>query len=426
MTDQHVEHARCCARAIVACIDAASPFVMRKTVPYRRGLTVTRARLSSVHGERAQRGVAASWCAKKCPYGGSGAARILFITGPMTHAPTLALDKPRWSIHAACPAGWRQQIALCGGGYFHSSRGLLASAPAGEPIFLDLWDGEQLLGVATGVRFGGAGSATPRHVYFPTLPAVASRKSSEFALASLVERLREDGMAEVVLDSFDAQMVPGALLHATELRHRREYTVDLDASPDYLLSQMAPRHRRQIERGDAERWSCRVLRVDELRTPPTAVKPVALFGMRRGESFATHLHNVAALAGSELQEPSGATVFAAFDGQKLLAAALIGWANRRAYCLSGGCVPTGDDCAEAIWLHWQILRALRAEGFHRYNLGGSPPAAVSPTHPANGMHRFKMGFAPRVVECYSVRWALDDALARVRHQTGWSEGVRTA
>ena len=47
-------------------------------------------------------------------------------------------------------------------------------------------------------------------------------------------------------------------------------------------------------------------------------------------------------------------------------------------------------------------------------------------HPANGMHRFKMGFAPRVVECCSVRWTLDNELARVRHQTGWSDIVESS
>lgn len=337
-------------------------------------------------------------------------------TSMLTH------DALRWSIHAACPAEWRQHIAQCGGGYFHTSRGLLASAPAGEAIFLELWDGSHLAGVATGVRHGGLSGAS-RHVYFPTLPAFLARRQSEAALAALVNRLRRDGIAEVVLDSFDAQMVPGALLHAAELRRRREYVIDVDGSTEYLLSQLTPRHRRQVERGDTAGWRFRPLRRDELIAPNPALKPVTLFGMRRGESFAAQLQNVPSLAGSEIHEPSGATVFGAFDGDRLLAAALVGWGNHRAYCLSGGCVPAGEDCAESIWMHWRIIAALRDAGFHRYNLGGTSPAAVSPAHPANGMHRFKMGFSPRVVECCSVRWTLDHQLAHVQHQTRWSDGA---
>ncbi len=344
----------------------------------------------------------------------------------MTPTSILSHDKLRWNIHAACPAEWRKYVAMCGGGYFHSSRGLLASAPPGEPIFLELWDGDRLAGVATGVRHGYSGCATPRHVYLPTLPAFVTRRSSEAAMAALVDRLRVEGIAEIVLDSFDAQMVPGAILPATELRRRREYAVDLDASDEYLLSQLMPRHRRQVERGDAEGWTFRTMRAGELRDPPAAVRPVSLFGMRRGETFAAQLENIAALAHSALRESSGAAVFAAYDGDRLLAAALIGWANLNAYCLSGGCVPTGEECPESIWLHWRIMSALRIAGFHRYNLGGTTSAAVSPTHPANGMHRFKMGFAPRVVECCSVRWTLDDALARIRHQTTWTDGVHAS
>lgn len=341
----------------------------------------------------------------------------------MTHTSTVSHGTLRWGIHAACPAEWRQSISQCGGGYFHSSRGLLASAPPGEPVFLELWDGQHLAGIATGVRHGGPAHSYERHIYFPSLPAFISRKSSEAALVALVDCLRRDGVAEIVIDSFDAQLVPGALLHATELRRRREYAIDLDGSLEYLLAQLAPRHRRQVERGDAAGWRCRPLRRDELVSAHPEVKPVSLFGMRRGESFAAQVHNVPSLAGSELHEASGAAVFGLFDGDRLLAAALVGWANHNAYCLSGGCVPTGDECPESIWLHWRIIAALRDAGFHRYNLGGTSPAAVSPSHPANGMHRFKMGFAPRVVECCSVRWTLDHEFARVQPQTRWPDGA---
>jgi hypothetical protein len=404
-------------------VDAASPLceVVRRLQPTH--FRERRARTTSVRGARPQRRIAASWCAAPTPPLGARAARNLFIRGGMTPTSMLTHDTLRWNIHAACPAEWRQYIAQCGGGYFHSSRGLLASAPAGEPVFLELWDGGSLAGIATGVRHGGLNGAGRRHIYFPTLPAFVTRKLSEAALAALVTRLRRDGIAEVVLDSFDAQMVPGALLNAAELRRRREYAIDVDGSPDYLMSQLAPRHRRQVERGDAAGWRFRTLRREELLASLNGVKPIALFGMRRGESFASRLFNVPSMAGSGLDEASGATVFGAFDGDRLLAAALVGWANHRAYCLSGGCVPDGEECPESIWLHWRVIAALRDAGFHRYNLGGTSPAAVSPAHPANGMHRFKMGFSPRVVECCSVRWTLDHDFARVRHQTRWPDGA---
>ena len=90
----------------------------------------------------------------------------------------------------------------------------------------------------------------------------------------------------------------------------------------------------------------------------------------------------------------------------LLATALVGWANRRAYYIAGGSTSIGYASGAAAWLHWRIMYSLAEEGFTAYNLGGTPASSVLPTDPQHGLYCFKSGFGAELVPCRSVRWAL--------------------
>jgi lipid II:glycine glycyltransferase (peptidoglycan interpeptide bridge formation enzyme) len=101
-----------------------------------------------------------------------------------------------------------------------------------------------------------------------------------------------------------------------------------------------------------------------------------------------------------------------------LAAALVGWANRRAFYLIGGSTPAGYERDAAQWLHWRIMCALRVRGFAYYNLGGTPSSAAQAGDPAHGLYRFKTGFGPEVVSCRSLGWTLSEGHARAHHLVG--------
>ena len=116
-----------------------------------------------------------------------------------------------------------------------------------------------------------------------------------------------------------------------------------------------------------------------------------------------------------LADPWGATVFVAWNGGTPLAAALVGWANRRAYYVSGGSTSEGYAWHAAFWLHWRIMAALANAGFDAYNLGGSPAAAAEPSHPEHGLYQFKWRFGASVRPCAGARWVLQPVHART-HQ----------
>jgi len=58
----------------------------------------------------------------------------------------------RWSTRAVCPPEWSAYLERFAGSFFHSPRGLTAGAPAREPVFAQLLHGDEIIGVAAGVR----------------------------------------------------------------------------------------------------------------------------------------------------------------------------------------------------------------------------------------------------------------------------------
>src|SRR5467141_697083 len=174
--------------------------------------------------------------------------------------PSSALYDLRWITRAACPADWWAHVERCGGGFFHTPPGLEAGAPTGEAVFAQLLHGQDVVGIAAGVRSQCRLGRQPRHLYFPTAPAFRGLPRPDDALGALAEALRIEGAAEVAVDSFDAgwqpDVTPG---RSIEMRDRVEYLVPLDRSPDELMRGCSRHHRRHLQNGIRQDWSFQTL-----------------------------------------------------------------------------------------------------------------------------------------------------------------------
>src|SRR2546422_1958116 len=178
----------------------------------------------------------------------------------------------------------------------------------------------------------------PAHVYFPTLPAIADSTPPETALEGLVRLLARQGVAEVVLDSFDARWRPDSPAAAACVEARHEYLVTLKPDPEALARNCSETHRRHVRLGQREGWiftspvwTAGVAALEQVQTA------AAHRAERRGPGFAVHrLHEAARPVTAEPGSPWGMRVLAAYRGETLLAAALIGWANRPAFYVPGG------------------------------------------------------------------------------------------
>lgn len=325
----------------------------------------------------------------------------------------------RWAISARCPRGWRALLERSGGGPFHSPPGLAASGPAGARIYAELHDGDVLVGAAAGIasrcRFG----LKTRHFYFPTVPAVADSARRQEALTSLLEALRARGAAEVEFDSFDASWQPDLPVRdRARRRERLEYVTRLEPSHEAMAGRCSKHHRRHVQRGERDGWELRILDGDEGHNLLRAVqREASTRAAGRGDPFSAALPDVvlSPLGGA----PWGVTTFSAWHGATPLAAALVGWANRRAFYLIGGSTPAGYERDAAQWLHWRIMCALAGAGFTHYNLGGTPASAAAPEDPAHGLYRFKTGYGPDVVPCRSVAWILRPLHVNAHRAVRW-------
>ena len=96
-------------------------------------------------------------------------------------------EELRWIVQVVCPADWAARLQRCEGGFFHSPAGL-ETAPPGEPLFAQLLRGQEVVGVAVGVRSRCRLSLHARHCYFPTLPALAG--PAQVSAAAVSPKLR--------------------------------------------------------------------------------------------------------------------------------------------------------------------------------------------------------------------------------------------
>jgi len=333
---------------------------------------------------------------------------------------TPAVHDLRWITRETCPAGWWVELERCGGGFFHTPAGLGAGAPSGEPVFAQLRHGDEIIGVAAGVRSGCRFGRRPRHLYFPTVPALICLPRRHEALSALVEALRADGAAEVGIDSFDARWQPDVGTGASaEIRDRVEYVVPLEPDADDLMRRCNKHHRRHLQHGIRQGWTFQTLDGPEARRVLATVQHAAASrAAERGDPFQVMLPPAAGAA-QDGGAHWGVTTFSVWENGTPLAAALVGWAKQRAYYLVGGSTPSGYASHATVWLHWRIMAYLADEGFTAYNLGGTPASARSTDDPQHGLYRFKSGFGAELVSCRSARWALRRAHVATHRVARW-------
>lgn len=353
---------------------------------------------------------------------GQRAARNLSLLCGMPIALASA-SHAEWSFHEVVPMTWEASLRRCGGGFFHSPAGLRAGAPVGVPLFAELRDGDHVVGVAAGVRTNCRLSFRRRHAYFPTVPAFDKSVQHPEAMRRLTRALERKGLADVRWDAFDASWDPTPRGDAPA---RLEYTLSLDEDDATREGRCNKNHRRHIHRGDARGWTLTV--VDPDAAMPLLTELVGLAATRateRGDGFDAIIPTLATerfIPGS----PWGSTTFAARDGDTLLAAALVGWCNRRAYYISGGATAAGYELSASTWLHWRIAGRLALDGLAVYNLGGAPAAAELPDHPAHGLHRFKEGFGATIRASSGFDRYFDTGHLRRHELMRWGAGLAAA
>jgi hypothetical protein len=256
-------------------------------------------------------------------------------------------------------------------------------------------------------------------VFFPTLPALAQGVSPAAALDAVIGALQAQDAAEIVMESFDARWSADGSVPPSEYRVREEYVVPLGSDSERMWQPLSSGHRRQIRKGDRADWRVECPEGAGARELLASVQQVAARrAAARGNGFSVRVPSLIALDRTG-ERPWGATMFAAWRDNTPLAAALVGWANKRAFYVMGGSTPAGYECGAAVWLHWRIACKLAESGFLTYNLGGASAAASSPSHPSHGLYRFKMGFGARAVPCRSTTWTLSAAHARVHQLRRW-------
>lgn len=311
-----------------------------------------------------------------------------------------ARSASRWTLQQSPPADWPALTRDLDGGFFHDTRALELGGHDGQRI-VALLHGDQVDGIAVGLRYRCRLSAKLRHAYFPSLPRFREGVDARAAIESLRAAVADAGASDITFDAFDATVAADHIGEPGLLRN--EYIVDLTREPD-LIRGFATNHQRHVKRGERDGWRHEVSLAD------TAAAAVALVAESastratargRGFSAATlDLTRVARLC----DDHWGVAVHSAFAGDTLLSAALIGRGGTRAFYLVGGSTPEGYSCSAATWLHWRAMQSLRAMGITRYNLGGAPAGALDPGHISHGLHRFKAGLGADLVPLRGFHW----------------------
>lgn len=293
--------------------------------------------------------------------------------------------------------------------------GIRVGAPRGEPLYLRYQRDGQVYGVALAVRSRCTLSGRLRHAYFPCWPAYADGVDQAAANLALAHVLREQGIAEVVMDSFDAACTSPPALHPT----RVEYVIDLAQVEERLVWPPSTAHRRTVRRGERDGW-----KLENIAGPAGAR---ALEGVMErvierasGRGVEIQVAIPPALTDPGSRDPKALTVFAAKDGETLLAAALVGLSERRAYYLMGGATLAGYKCGGSVWLHARLASQFAAAGLQHYNLGGAPASAPREDDPAHGLHRFKLGFGATIMPCAGDRWILGAGHVRGHQLLQWA------
>lgn len=339
-------------------------------------------------------------------------------TPPLTKPPHL-----EWVLSETPPPDLTHWIEAGGGGFFHSPLGLEVGAPDGEPLFATLRAGAEGVGIAVGVLGKCRFASTPRHAYFPTLPAIRPAPWRGRALRALISALSHRGVAEVSLHSFDAGWMPAGLPPDGKLR--LEHVVSLEGGADQIMGRLGSGHRRNCRRGIKAGWELRQLYGETARV---ALSHVLESAAQRAEVLGRGFRP-GIFAGLREDAPGTAPraaslhVLSVMDGDLLLAAALIGVARAQGYYIMGGSTAEGYRSYAGVWLHFSIMNWLAERGCSSYNLGGTPAAAADPADPGHGLYRFKTQFGGETRPCRGAHLVLRPAHMSLHRLLGFARQV---
>lgn len=307
-----------------------------------------------------------------------------------------------WHFDRELPADWGALVAALDASFFHTPSGLRAGAPFGEPLYGRWVDADGVGAIALGVASRCRLSGRSRHAYFPGPFALRRGLDRAILGRELVRAMRGLGFAELDCDSFDA----GSILRPAQRPTRWEYVVALaDVRGEGHWPPNA-NHRRTVRRGDREGWVIRDLAGERAATVLHDVSATVIErATRRGAPFSAELPPAA----WDPPEPRGGgsvRIRAAYHGDRLLAAILVGLSPRHAFYVMGGATEAGYAAGASAWLHTHTMMEFADAGLETYNLGGVPAHAHDPADPAHGLHRFKSGFGAAIVGCGSEHWTL--------------------
>ena len=165
------------------------------------------------------------------------------------------------------------------------------------------------------------------------------------------------------------------------------YEVDLCRSEDEILKAF----------DKDTRWSVRTAEkrgvvVEERRDDDSLREVTGLYEEtgRRGD-FITRPGAYYRQVWRALIDAGHATLFAAVVDGRIAAAAVLFWCGERALYMYGASGEVARRSYAAYALQWQAMRAAKARGARRYDLGGVP-LDPSESHPQYGLYLFKKGF----------------------------------
>src|SRR5690348_3279490 len=326
---------------------------------------------------------------------------------------TMIETRVRWRLHSTCPPDWSSHLDRCGAGFFHSPAGLAASGEQGDSFFGELLDGDEIVGIVAGVYRRCRVPPRPRHVFLPAAPAIVA--GAGVSVAQAAEALRDcaadAGWAELTVGSLEAAGELPVEEPAIPLPRRIEYDIALSGTIEEMERRLTKHHRRHLSDG-----APLGLRTMSGRDARDLVLQVTSSARQRAASHRGVTYDEVVLPSVDAfrEDPAwGLTTYAAMLGDVPLSAALVGWAGKRAYYVSGGSTPDGYARDASVWLHFQVALAFHSAGFTHYCLGGAPASALDPKDSSHGLHRFKTGFGSQVRACTGARWVFS-----AEHETG--------
>ena len=246
------------------------------------------------------------------------------------------------------------------------------------------------------------------HAHFASLPVTADGIDEGAALSSLARVLYDEGSAEALFYLYGALRPVAGASGGRPTRDRLEFFLDLTRDEDEIAAGIKRAHRARIRKGTNAGWELRYLNgAGAARALYEVQTRAAERQAERGSGYeVSRIDEDAIAAITDRSKAHGLQVVAGFAGEELLAALLIGWGGGQAYCVKGGSTPAGYRRSGAHWLQWQMVVALKADGFHSYNLGGTPKGADEPNHPQHGLYEYKRTFGTEVRACRGVHFRL--------------------